>query len=481
MKQLSILGKIISIMILPIYLIANVSSGLNKQIATKGDVVLYTITATGENIEFPNIKYLGNNPTVGTSSSTQIRSINGNYTKQKSMQYQFVANNTFMLDEFIVVVDGKKVKTKTDKLIVKDVVSSKEGDDFQLKLLVDKTKVYVGEAIKATLEFKYKANIRVVDLNLKKFQQKSFWIKALNTSPSTYEDGYKIIRQEYIIFPQEEGKLKINKQHISVGTEDKMGNFFSSVKNTNVYSNDLEIDVSPLPKGIDIQGDYTFDVSVDNTTIESNKPINLTINIKGFGNIDDINSFDIKLANEVVYDTKPDIKTYIKDGKYGGEFIQKFSIIANSNFTIPAIIFKYFDIKTKKVKILKSKPFNIKVINSTISNPTIQTASNSKIKTIEKVVIKKEDSYIKYIYAIVGICCGILISWIFMRKRSYRKVDRPIDTQIKKAKNDKDLYEILLPYSGQIELKDTMKNLEDNIYNNAKNKIDKKEIIKKIN
>jgi hypothetical protein len=48
---------------------------------------------------------------------------------------------------------------------------------------------------------------------------------------------------------------------------------------------------------------------------------------------------------------------------------------------------------------------------------------------------------------------------------------------IKKAKTDKELYDLLLPYSQKIELKTFIKQLEENLYFNKINKIDKKELL----
>jgi hypothetical protein len=486
MNQTLILGKILLLIIVSIFAFANnnISSYLNQKTAIKGDTVLFTITASGKDIKFPQITDIGGNPVIGTSNSSQVKIINGEITQQKTIQYQFIVNKTFRVPRFTVVVDGKKFKTEKEALKVIPPKTSQPGDNFQLKLKIDKKDVYVGEAIKTTFEFKYKKDIRVLDLNLEELKQKHLWVKALEAQSPTQRGRYNIIKQEYIIFPQLAGKIKIDKQVIGVGVENpRGGGFFNSMKTINVYSNDLEINVKPLPKDISIQGDYQLKASVDKNIVDANKPINLTIEIKGFGNIDDIDSIDMKLDNEVVYNTKPNIKAYLEDGKYGGVFTQKFSIIGNSNFTVPSIEFKYFDIKARKVKVLKSKSFKIKVNKQTKIAPKIETKSIEYTQNIEnqsKIIFKKEDENLKYFYALGGFLFGILITLLFKNKVESNKKSKNIDIQIKKAKSDKALYKILLPYSHKVELDETMRQLEENIYNKGKNKINKKELILKL-
>jgi hypothetical protein len=54
----------------------------------------------------------------------------------------------------------------------------------------------------------------------------------------------------------------------------------------------------------------------------------------------------------------------------------------------------------------------------------------------------------------------------------------PIIKQISKAKSDKELYKILLPYAKDYDyLKEILEKLEENIYKGAKNSIKKEDII----
>jgi hypothetical protein len=468
----SILGKILLILCLPIFLIANVNAYLDKKVATKGEVVTYTINAVGEDIKIPYLKSIGGNDIISTSTSSQVRIINSKITKQQSTQYQFIANNKSILKSIKIQIANKDYYTQELTLDVKEPMASKDGDDYQLKIMVDKTKVYVGEAIRFTLEFKYKIGLGVIDLKLDELKQNNFIIKRLKSMDPIQKGDYSILVQEYIIFPQISSNLVIDKQLINVATRDPRSRF---IRWNKVYSNSLNIEVLELPNGLNIQGEYKLDATIDKNTVDINKPINFTVSIKGFGNINDIEDIKLDLKDELVYSSKPQLKEFIKNGRYGGEFIQKFSIIGNKDFIIPSIKFKYFDTKINKEKVLSSKEFTIKVNALKSDLPQIQTNINTSLNKPE--IIVKEENYIKYMYGLIGVLIGLLIAFVSRLKKNKKRVERPIDIQIKKAKNDKELYEVLLPYSNDNEIKDIINLLEMNIYQNKNFKINKKELI----
>jgi hypothetical protein len=455
----------------------SVVSYINKEHAIAGDIITLTIRASGKNVQLPNINTINNTKIISQSSSTQMSIVNSQVSNIETKQYRFIASETMTIKPFVVKVDNKEYKTQEHKIIVKPVSASKDGDDLQLKLILDKQdNIYVGEAIKATLVFKYKSDIEIAKLDLDEFKPDHFVVKPLKSSPAINENEYNILKQEYIIFPQIAGKLTIKKHRINVSQNTRSNSFFAQLNTTRVYSNDIVLDVKQLPNNIHIQGDYTIDANIDKHEVDSNKPINYTITIKGYGNIDDIDPFELKLDDEVVYTTKPEIKTYIKDDKYGGEFVQKFSIVAQNDFHIPSIEFKYFDQLTKSTKVLKTKEYDIKVRKLNRSTPKIETKNtNNQIK--QQIIRVEESSTTRYIYAIFGLLIGVLLTYVFLnRSKNKVKIDRPIDIQIKKAKSDKALYEVLLPYSNQKDIQDIMKLLEDNIYNGAKHKINRKSI-----
>ncbi len=476
MKLISILGKIYILILLATTLSANVNASLDQIAIYKGNTATLTLKATGSDIKFPNITSINGYRVLGTSSGSSVYIVNSKITKSESISYTFAPTKTITIKPFNITVNGQIEKTKSLQLKVIKPTISQKGDNFIFKLILSKHKVYAGEAIKANLEFSYKVGSNPLGVNLEKFAPEHFWIKKLKDTSAYEKDGYIIQSINYLLFPQLAGEQTIPNQIIEVTTREPKTNF---LRHKRVLSNEAKINVLSLPNNISVQGDYKISAFIDKKEINANEPVNLTIKIAGFGNIDDIEPFKLNLNDAVVYSSKPKIISTITNNKYGGEFTQKISLIGENDFTIPSISFKYFDIKTKKIKEIKTKSFQIKVNAKTKNTPTIQTQNN--IKSIPaKIIIKKEDSILKYIYGIVGFILGAGVYYIFSRKKSNKVDDKPIIVKIKKAKNDKTLYTLLLPYCQDKNFKKVIKDLEENIYNNGVNKIDKKEIIENL-
>jgi len=479
MNKISNLGRILFFIFMPIMMFAQVSASLDKIAVIKGDSATYTITATGDDIEFPKLASIEGHPVVGTSTSTSISIINGNMQKVKKVSYTFTPEYTFTIPNYSIIVDGKEEQTEPIKIKVIKPTASTSNDDLQLFLKIDKTEAYVGEALKATIVFKYKVGIDIIDIALEDFKIKHFFLKTLDQTKPYEENGFIVLKQSYLLFPQLAGDYTIDKQLINVAIREYRTNM---KRWTKVYSKELNLKIKPLPSNLSIQGDYTISASVDKLQTKANDPINLTLTIKGSGNIDDIEEFKLDMQNEVVYSTKPTINTFIKDGKYSGTFTQKISIIADKDFTIPSIEFKYFDIKNKKVKTIKTKSFDIKVKGSSKAiAPSIQTNQNINTNTVQvapKIVYKYKESnpYLKYIFASIGFVLGVIATYLLLNKKTKKQDTRELSIRIKKAKNDKDLYNILLPYSHNIKIVDIIKKLEENIYNKGSNKINKDDL-----
>jgi hypothetical protein len=475
MKLQSILGKLL-FLLLPFALNAQVSVSLDRTSAYKDDLVQFIIEVNGNDIIFPNINTIGTQAVIGTSTSSQLRVINGAINRSKTVSYSFKANQSMKIPSFKVELAG--VIEYTDELFLQVLKpnASKIGDTFQLQLFLSKKTAYLGESIIANLQFKYKIGTSIVDANLAEFAPKHFYIKTLqnqDTNPKQ-ENGYMVYNNNFLIFPQQAGILNIESQIINVAKRQAKTNFIVWEK---IFSKVHTIEVLPLAQGIDIQGEYVIEASVDKQSTKANEPVKLPLKIMGTGNIDDIDEINIDSSDTVNFSTKPTITNYMKNNNYGGEFTQKFSFIGEKDFIIPYVSFKYFDIKTKKIKELTTQEFSIKVKKNSKTNQNIQT--NNKVKVVEKIkiVVEKEDAYIKYVLALVSFLLGAALVYFLTRKKKVLREDTPIIKKIKTAKTDKELYNILLAFGENNEIAKIISRLEDNIYNNKQNKINKKEII----
>ena len=487
MKQTT-LGKILILLFLELSLFANVKISVDSPAIYKGDNISFTITAEGDDVKFPDIYEVKGNSILGTSSSSQTSIINGVVSKKISKSYTFTPQKSLTIPSFEVEVSGKKYQTKEIKISVLKPTASVNGADFMLELRVDKKEAYVGEEIKLTIVLKEKLNAKADKLQLGKPKLANFWIKKSGEVEQDREGEYIVQKLHYLLSPQKEGNYTIPAITAKIGkiVRNRRGGlfddpFFSSfgteLRWKKIFSNELKLNIKPLPNNLELYGKFMIDATVDKKKIKTNKPVNLTIEIEGDGNIDDIKKFNFDIENAIVYADEPKIKN--------AKFTQKIAIISDSSYTIPSISLKYFDKNLKKVVITQTKPIDITVLGGKKidKTPTIEVSKelDSKKTTLQKpqkIIVKNENSYLKYLFLLFGTVLGFALAMILGKfKTEKTKKELDIIKEIKKVKSDKKLFELLLPYSKDKIISNILDKLEQNIYQNSKNKIDKNELI----
>jgi len=351
------------------------------------------------------------------------------------------------------------------------------------KGVVDKSSSYIGERIILNYIFKYRVDDPILDASFNSPKFDEFWVKKpkLSKKDSKIENGYKIYKIKYILYPQKSGVLHIGKASMDIGliNKKKRGYYsFKSIKREKIYSNSIELNISSLPKGVFVAGHYNFFAVLDKNKTDINTPVNLTITISGSGNVDAIDDFSIDAKNATIYSNKPKRLLELKGDEDVVLFKQKFALLSDQNFTIKPIEFKYFDTTTKKIKILKSKEFKVEVVGSQKKESTLIKSDKKSTDTLKD---QGNDFRILFylispLLLMIGFGLGILYKSRVLKK-SLKKLD--ISDRIKKAKSNKELLSILLPFGGSSsKIDELILKLEENIYYNKSNKIDKKELYK---
>ena len=499
MQTLGKIPKLFLILFLTIIASADVKVSVNSETIYQDDVVNFTITADGKDIKFPNLTTIGGQLISGSSQAQSITIINGETTRTISKTYNFIASESFIIPQYVVNIDGTEYQTKELPIRVLKPEASRDGSEFVLEIALDKRVAYVGEPITLSVSFKAKQNARAKKIELDEPRLENFWVKKIEEVKHSTEKSYIIQTLNYKLFPQKSGNYSIPAIKALVGKivtqRQKRGMFIDPFFSTTrqhlewqkIYSNNLELKVKPLPNNLELFGNYQIQATVESQQVEANKPINLTISIKGEGNIDDVKKFKLNIDNVLVYADEPNIKTQEVHSIYQGEFIQKIALIGDRDFTIPPLHLEYFDKITKSVKKISTKSIDIKVIqteknttqkSSTIEvNPTESMQTPQKIET--KVIIEKEDSYLKYLFLVIGFILGIaLISTLNYLKNRIPHHEPNIIKSIKKAKDDKALFRLLLPYAKESKIiGDTLNQLEENLYKKGTHQIDKEALM----
>ena len=454
---------------LPLILLAGiVNVSVNKKTLNSGDELIITITATGKKIKFPNIQEIDGNTIVGTSNSTNITIINGEMKENISKSFILYPQKDLTIPSFSVIVDGKVYKTKP--IHIKVIKPKQTKGDFELDINVSKNNLYLGESAILTLKFIKKANAD--SIQIQKPFIKNFILKEINSKKS-YKNNEEILIYKFLIIPQKTGIYEVGPFIAQVGKiikqniDDFFGLNIANIQYKNIYSNTLKIKVNPIPNNT-IYGDFNISVNAKKE-VKANEINNVKFLINGCGNFYSLKDIDLNINNATVYKSKPKLNLFIKNGKLCGSFSQTFNIIADNSYKIPSVKINTFD---GKIHTISTPEIFVKVKNNNILLP-----ANTKIKEENntKQILTPKKNINPFLISIISLIIGAIIGIIFFKLYSNYKNSE--FSKIKKA-DEKELLNILKKYEENDKIKEIMQKIEENIYKNANNKIDKKEIIK---
>lgn len=371
-------------------------------------------TQDADNFLAPSISGLSVLAGPYRSSGRNISVINGKMTNVSYLSYVYTLmaekEGTFTIPAASIEVEGVKIFSNAFaiKVLPPDKSSSSNGnsnaqarggnasrtqkagtriddDDLFITATANKTKVYEQEAILLTYKVYTTVNLRQLYgkmPDLKGFHTQEVDLPQQKTfSLERYKDrNYNAtVWSQYILFPQQTGKLEIPSitfegivaQRTAV-SDDPFDAFFNGggyveVKK-NIVTPKLTINVESLPDkpenfsgGV---GEFTMTSSINSQEMKTNDAVTIKLSIKGSGNMKLLNAPDVKFPTDFeVYDPKVTNNFNITKNGLSGTFDVEYLAIPRhaGTFTIPAIEFTYFDLKTKTYKTLKSDSYTLKV------------------------------------------------------------------------------------------------------------------------
>lgn len=457
---------------IPYSMYASVLASLNSNRVELGEMVTYSLNLSGADITRPTIMRLCNTDVISTSTQTSINMINGEYTKSFILSYKFIPQQSCEIKATEVDIDGKIELSNTVSLKVVPVSGAKDRD-FILELSSDKDEVLVGETFHMTLLFKQKRGANAVDSEFIAPALKGFWIKN-ESKPKRYDEGdYSVSKVIYTMSAQRVGTLDIDKAQMRIASRvrgrDAWGAFMAQVKWKTYFSNSLSINVSALPSGVNLVGNFSISVSVDKTQIDSNEAVNVNIKVMGDGNLEDIKSFKPSMNDANIFDEKINIES--------NTLTQKMAFVSDNDFIIPSFYLKYYDQDTKEIKTISTKEIAIKVKNAQAKEQL--TIKREEVKSNQIKVQEAVSFNINNIVMIEIFLLGVVIGLVLMY---FKPWSFKVKEKIISIKDEKLLLVKLLPYKDDIEVKSILDILENNLYSDNKNILDKKllkELLKK--
>jgi len=338
---------------------ANVVAQVTPKVVYSGEEATYMLTITGNKVHKPIINTLCGTNVTATSSQTSIQMINMDYKKSYILSYTFTPRKSCVIPAVDVEVGGKIEESNAVKVTVKKPSQDKNAD-FVLSLKPSKSELYVGEPFTLLLTLKQRKSAQAVDSKFVSPDFKGFWIKGEPQTTRSEDARYVITRAKYKLAAQREGNLSIDPAQIKIATRmpsrDSWGMLSPQIKWRSYYSNKVNIKASPLPNNAKLVGHFTIKVKADKKSINPNEAVNITIEVDGDGNLEDIKSFKPYVNGVNIFDEKIEIK--------GNRLTQKLAFVSDKDFIIPPFSVAFYNLKTKRVEKISTKPIKIKVNGS---------------------------------------------------------------------------------------------------------------------
>lgn len=383
-------------------------------VVVSGDQVRLVFTVNSQDIKdfrAPSIK--GFDVLMGPSRSQQssIQIINGKRTSNSSTAFTYIllagSPGTYTIPAASVEVNGEKVFSNaiSIKVLPQDQNSGNSGNngggsasssrsqaagsrisanDLFITATASKTTVHEQEAILLTYKVYTVVNLRQLYgkmPDLKGFHTQEVELPQQKTFTLEHYKGRNYnttVWSQYVLFPQQTGKLEIPsitfdgvvaQQTVSDDPFDAFfnGGGYVEVKKK-ITTPKVVINVQPLPAkpaGFSgAVGEFKLASSINATDVKTNDAVTIKLTLSGTGNMKLIGTLEVKFPQDFeIYDPKvTDDYKLTNSGLTGTKTFEYLAIPRHAgNFTIPAVEFTYFDLKSNSYKTLKTEAYNLKV------------------------------------------------------------------------------------------------------------------------
>lgn len=350
-------------------------------------------------------------PSKSSSSSTSI--VNGQVTSEVKTIFSYVLlaekEGSFTLPAATCKADGQTLTSNalTIKVLPADSESASQSsgssnsqqssnaqagnakfnkNDYHLVLDLSKTSVYEGEALVATLKL-YWRNTQMgnpTDVKLPDFEGFTVQDMDNSTAQATLEHYQGANYQMYplakwLLFPSRNGDISIPasslKANVQVVTTRRTGGFFDWPME---YTQNVEVPLQSAPRKVNVKalpgskpltymnavGDYKVNAELTASKVKTNDAVIYRLTIEGTGNLKYAREPEPEFPSDFeVFDPKVDINANATASGLHGKKVIEYTVIPRhaGTFTIPALEYGYFDIKSGQYKTLTAPAFQLEV------------------------------------------------------------------------------------------------------------------------
>lgn len=387
------LGKVLVILAVSFQYLwsAGVEATVSSMEVVSGNAVQLRIIATGDNVEFPNIKTIDGYNIVGThtGNSSSYSYTNGSMRSQhtKTRTLTFYPTKNMTIPSYDVEIEGKNYKTKpiAISIVKSNAPTGQKNDMFSVQMSANKNSVMVGESLMVTVYFSLKNGVRLsqeVQYTPPTFP--GFSVADAGEQNAYRKGNYQVQEVRYILTAQAEGNFTATPAQAKVGVADRsrrdiFGMSFGT-KWKQMASNTLDIEVLPQEKESDLVGDFNVDATIDAQKVKVNKPVNLTVKIEGKGNLESFEFPKYEIDGVTVYSDEAKVETKVVDGELHSSYSKSFAFIAEESFTIPERSFSVLTPEDHEMKELKVNAYDVTIKQTSVTS-AVNTHTNGMVQT----------------------------------------------------------------------------------------------------
>ncbi len=302
------------------------NASVDRSTVGLGEDFILTVTVRGQDmasVPKPELPSLPDFNLLGSSSSqsTNIQFVNGQMSKQASINYIYYLSakklGKLTIDPCLIKYKDQEYRSQPIEIeVVKSSTARAqpaspgrtsaaqsnipiEGNIF-LSANANRKTIYVGEQV--TVDFTLYNRFQISDAGISNMPTFSgFWAeKIFDADKFNWKqevlDGKQyqyMMLKKVALFPMSSGELTIGPMAFNIAivqTSRDLFDLFGPSKRVKIESKPVRITALPLPEGKPVEftggvGKFSIQASLDKNAATGNEPINLTVKITGTGNI----------------------------------------------------------------------------------------------------------------------------------------------------------------------------------------------------
>ncbi len=285
-----------------------------------------------------------------------------------------------------------------EDLALPDFNMPRSDSDLLLRASVDRPEVFAGDQVTFSLYILSRVDLSGVDsVTLPKLD--GFWSEDVE-SPTQLSGEQKIINgipyrayllKRLALFPVRSGTLKIGTAEADVTT-----GFVFSGRRVHRVSNELEVNVKPLPPGAPrgfangSVGKWKLWSEVSPAKVELGQPLTVKVILEGKGNLKNVALPALQGPAALrIYDPTTTDKLFPSRQKIGGRRVQEYLVMAQQTgtFTLPALSFPFFDPEKATYEETRTEPLTLTVVPSAGGTNTLARSAPSGAEDAPKNVL----------------------------------------------------------------------------------------------